>query len=137
MKKLCSYAGCKTVVEVQPGDRNPPRCELHPAQGFTPKQRPSHQYVNGRRLYNTSRWQKLRDRYAQHQPLCEHCLKAGLSVLGDEVDHIREIEDGGDPWGWDNLQHLCTAHHRAKTAREASKRRRKKKQNGFGCISDF
>lgn len=138
MKRLCSVAGCKAVVEVSPGDRNPPRCPAHPyTPTFVNKRRYSHQYINGKRIYTTPRWIALRSQYVAHQPLCEHCLKDGLIVAGNEVDHIREVIDGGDPWDWDNLQHLCHEHHRIKTGKEAVKRARKKKNNGFGSLSDF
>lgn len=138
MKKLCSVAGCKTVVEVDPGDRNPPRCTLHPfTSPIIPKRRYSHQYINGKRIYSTPRWIALRNRYSAFQPLCEHCLKAGLVTPGHDVDHIKEIEDGGDPWDWDNLQNLCKPCHNRKTGDEYKKRQRRKKNNGFGSLSDF
>jgi 5-methylcytosine-specific restriction protein A len=133
MKRLCSAAGCKEIVE-----DGSSRCPRHPLTPPTiPKRRYSHQYINGKRIYNTQRWVNLRNRYATHQPLCEHCLRVGLSVPGEEVDHVHELEDGGDPWDWDNLSHLCHSCHNRKSARERSKRRRKKGQNGFGSISDF
>lgn len=138
MKRLCSVAGCKAVVEVSPGDRNPPRCPAHPyTPTFVNKRRYSHQYINGKRIYTTPRWIALRNQYIAHQPLCEHCLKDGLIVAGHAVDHIVEIEDGGDPWDWNNLQHLCQPCHNRKTANEAVKRRRKKQNGGFGSLSDF
>ena len=45
---------------------------------------------------------------------CQGCGRAGRL----EVDHIVALEDGGDPWAFDNLQALCKACHQAKTRTE-------------------
>lgn len=135
--RLCTFSGCNSVVEVSHDYRDSPRCEKHARPSYTPKKRYEHHYHNGKNIYKSQRWVNLRNRYVAFQPLCEHHLKLDLVVAGEEVDHIIEIEDGGDPFDWDNLQHLCHACHNRKTAEEARKRRRRKKNNGFGSLSDF
>ena len=50
---------------------------------------------------------------------CRQCGRAGRL----EVDHIEALEDGGDPWAFDNLQTLCRTCHLAKTSRENRARR--------------
>ena len=40
---------------------------------------------------------------------------------GNEVDHVRPIQHGGDPWDRDNLQVLCRGCHVRKTRRENRK----------------
>ena len=37
---------------------------------------------------------------------------------GNQVDHIRPLDRGGDPWAAANLQSLCRGCHRKKTANE-------------------
>ncbi|MCE2494035.1 MAG: HNH endonuclease [Alphaproteobacteria bacterium] len=39
-------------------------------------------------------------------------------AYGNEVDHVRPLHKGGDPWEPANLQTLCRSCHIAKTARE-------------------
>lgn len=67
--------------------------------------------------YNTARWQRLRERKLSRDPLCqcERCEVLDENVLADEVDHIKPIERGGEPFAWDNLRSMAQAHHSAKT----------------------
>ena len=133
MRRLCTYPGCNTPVEVDPFDRSSPRCPLHPST-HVPKQRYAHHYHDGKNIYYSNRWKKLRQAYIEHQPLCEHCLKLDLITPASVVDHIKEIKDGGEAWSFDNLQSLCSTCHNRKTAIE---RRRRNKGNGFGSVNDF
>ena len=45
---------------------------------------------------------------------CQHCGAAGRL----EADHIKPLDDGGDPWALTNLQALCKPCHVAKTRAE-------------------
>jgi 5-methylcytosine-specific restriction protein A len=67
--------------------------------------------------YSTRRWQRLRRRKLQANPLCEceECQAAPLALPADNVDHITPIEEGGEPFAWSNLQSLAHAHHSRKT----------------------
>ena len=67
-----------------------------------------------KRLYNSKRWQATRKRVLFEQPLCAN----GCDAISTDVDHIKAIEDGGDPWARSNLQALCAPCHSRKTSRE-------------------
>lgn len=136
MRKICSAGGCKTVVTVSPLDRTSPRCEKHQKRLSDAKPRKvySHHYIDGKNVYKSSQWRKLRNLKASMNPHCEHCLKLGLVRPVKIVDHIVEIEDGGAVFELENLQSLCHACHEAKTAAEAKKR---KQNHGFDSVGDF
>lgn len=134
MLKICSAGGCKTVVTVDPLDRNPPRCEKHPYKPTKKRKVYSHHIVNGRNIYSTNEWKKLSKAKKRLNPLCEECERMSIYTPAKIADHIIEIEDGGSPYDINNLQSLCDPCHKRKTAQEAKKR---KDNNGFGSISDF
>lgn len=69
------------------------------------------------RLYSTSQWQKLREYKKHRSPLCEECLRHGVTTPAVLVDHIVPIDDGGAPFELDNLQSLCAACHNRKHAK--------------------
>jgi len=77
------------------------------------------------KFYNSSAWRKLRNRFIQVHPLCTHCMDEDRTTEAKEIDHIKAIEDGGEPLDWNNLQSLCKAHHTKKTNRERAERNRK------------
>ncbi len=65
-----------------------------------------------------SQWDKLKTRVKQRDNLlCQHCLRQGLVVTGITVDHIQPKAHGGTD-ALSNLQLLCEACHRQKTATE-------------------
>jgi len=103
----------------------------------TPKRRYEHQLHDGKYIYGTTRWRRLRDAYIRHNPLCELCSKVGLVTPGEVVDHVIELKDGGAPWDVGNLMTVCRECHQKKTGEEVKKRRRRKSNNGFGSLSDF
>lgn len=135
--RQCTFNGCTVAVEVPHGYRQSPRCETHQRPVTHSKREYSHHHVNGKNIYKSYRWTKLRKQYVLHQPLCEHCLRYDIVKPGKILDHIKEIEDGGEIWNVDNLALLCHACHNTKTGKEAVKRARKKGNNGFGSLSDF
>ena len=63
-------------------------------------------------------YRRVRDRVKQDQSLCPLCEAQGLTVAGDEVDHIVPLSRGGAEQDPVNLQHLCVPCHKAKTRRE-------------------
>ncbi len=136
-KRLCTYSGCKEIVDVPVGYRGSPRCERH-RRAVTPSERVyEHHHIDGKNIYKSQRWVKLRAEVIRQQITCQHCLAYGIVTPGIIVDHIIEIEDGGPVWDINNLQYLCRTCHNQKTAREAVKRRKKADNGGFGNISDF
>jgi 5-methylcytosine-specific restriction enzyme A len=72
-----------------------------------------------KRLYNSARWQALREAQLGKDPWCADCLGLGKHVFATEVDHIQPHR--GNPilfFDPDNLQSLCKPHHSGKTASE-------------------
>ena len=69
----------------------------------------------GQDFYNSGRWRKLRNWYVKSNPLCVHCKLEGVVNLGQVVDHIIPITDGGEKLSKGNLQTLCHLHHNQKT----------------------
>lgn len=69
--------------------------------------------------YTNPRWRATRARKLQINPYCECPDCTGKKIIADMVDHIKRIEDGGDPYDMNNLQsmrnHPC---HDRKRARE-------------------
>lgn len=66
-----------------------------------------------------------RERWLRRHPLCVHCAREDRAVPATVVDHIKPLADGGEDHE-KNFQSLCTNHHDAKTAAEATARSRKK-----------
>ena len=77
--------------------------------------------------YSGRRWIALRDYKLSLNPLCEHCESgiAGSKRVSPAtvVDHITPVIGKDDELFYvlDNLQSLCTYHHRRKTRRDNSK----------------
>lgn len=132
VKKLCSAPGCNTIVE-----GGGYRCPQHLTPTYTPKRQYDHHYHQGKAIYKSSWWLRLRAAQLAKEPCCQMCAQYGISTPANTVDHIVEISQGGAMDDPDNLQSLCSACHNTKTAKEAVKRRKKKKQNGFKSLSDF
>lgn len=131
MRKQCSFGGCNQIALT-----NNYRCEKH-VVSYTPKKRYEHHYHQGKNIYTSTRWVKLRKQFIRHNPICAHCEAQGIITPAYTVDHIIEIKDGGEIWDIDNLQSLCNPCHNTKTGDEKKKRTRRNKNNGFGLISDY
>ena len=69
-----------------------------------------------KRPYDSRRWRRLRKQKLNANPLCEYKLAcAGTLAIATEVDHRKPIDQGGDPWDWDNLVSTCKPCHLRKT----------------------
>lgn len=85
---------------------------------------PTHSRVNeqrthhNRRIYNSAKWKRTRERVLFEQPLCA----CGCGHIATDVDHIEPIETGGDPWARSNLQPLAASCHARKTNAEVRAR---------------
>ena len=77
------------------------------------------------KLYNTTRWRRLRAYYIKRNPLCCMCKDNNIIKEAYIVDHIREIADGGMMYDYNNLQSLCDPHHRSKTSKAVHRRNKK------------
>jgi len=74
-------------------------------------------------FYNSRAWRRLRKYHIQQYPVCKWCKEEGkLTIEKLIVDHIIEINDGGDMLNQDNLQTLCLSHHNQKTIWNKRKR---------------
>lgn len=65
-------------------------------------------------VYNTRKWQKLREQQLIKEPLC-----INFSICGNVAkiaDHIIEISQGGKPFDIDNLRSVCQSCHNTITA---------------------
>ena len=72
--------------------------------------------------YNTREWKELRKLALSLNPLCELCKKEGRLTPAKEVNHIIPAEkDKSKFFDLDNLQPLCSYHHRVVTRRDNSK----------------
>ena len=111
-KRPCSHPRCSALIEVNTGGY----CDEH-------KRKQQQEYDKDRgsaakRGYG-SRWQKARESFLAHHPLCVVCAGEGMTTLATVVDHI--IPHKGDLhlfWDTSNWQQLCEYHHNQKTATE-------------------
>ena len=73
-------------------------------------------------LHHSNLWRKESIAYRNANPLCEMCLPKRTTPVA-AVDHIHEIDDGGDPLNWGNLMSLCHSCHADKTAQMVKARK--------------
>ena len=65
-------------------------------------------------------WEKLREQILERDEcLCQPCLASGRVSVGTQVDHVVPKAQGGSDHH-SNLQAICAACHRAKTAAEST-----------------
>ena len=74
----------------------------------------------GRGVYKTKTWQMRRKQAIERDPFCAWTFRDGSRCqrLGEELDHVVPLDQGGKEYDADNLQLLCAEHHRLKTAIE-------------------
>ena len=66
--------------------------------------------------YTTGRWRRLRAVKLFHDPICFACDLRGRVVAADTVDHVKPINQGGEPFpALDGLMSLCASCHSHKT----------------------
>lgn len=80
--------------------------------------------AESKRLYASSRWLRLRRVVLAKRPLCEACLRAGVTMQANEVNHRVALRDGGAPFDEANLELLCKPCHSRATQTEQAARRR-------------
>ena len=72
-----------------------------------------------RRLYKTSRWQKLREQQLRRHPLCAKCQARGHVTPATVADHIEPHKGNERLFFQGALQSLCAScHSSAKQAEE-------------------
>ncbi|PHM36490.1 HNH endonuclease [Xenorhabdus innexi] len=107
--RACRKQGCpKTTIE------RSGYCTDHQHTGWQRYQQGKSRHARG---YG-SQWDKLKISVKQRDNhLCRPCLRQGRAVTGTTVDHIQPKAHGGTD-ALSNLQLLCEACHRQKTATE-------------------
>ena len=70
------------------------------------------------RCFKTKRWAMARRAVLDRDPICKVCD----NELSTEVDHIRPLSEGGDPYRLEGLQGICSPCHWAKSAGENARR---------------
>src|SRR5512143_2301916 len=79
------------------------RCKEHAAKREQETHSPEQ-----RKIYNSKKWKMTRRKMLG---LCAVCGE----VVGEEIDHIVPLAQGGAPYDPSNLQSLCAKHHAQKT----------------------
>lgn len=74
-------------------------------------------------FYQSSLWKRLRAFKLIQSPNCEECLKKGVVINAEMVDHVIQISRGGDRTNYENLMSLCNHCHAVKRAKESNKSR--------------
>ena len=100
-KRPCSYPGCPKLVHGR-------FCEEHTkmeAKRYEMYDRDPTVH----RKYGRA-WKRIRDSYAQAQPLCELCKQNGVLTPTAEIHHKIPLSEGGTH-ARDNLIALCKACH--------------------------
>lgn len=63
------------------------------------------------KLYNNTRWRKLRARQLSHYPLCAYCLRRGLTVEATVCDHCIPHKGDLKAFWAGPFQSLCAGCH--------------------------
>jgi 5-methylcytosine-specific restriction endonuclease McrA len=89
---------------------------FRPAPGPSPRRESS-----GDKIYDTRRWRRIRLLQLREFPICkfvddprhgEECQR-----VASQVDHVKPISSGGEPFDAGNLRSLCATAHSRITAR--------------------
>lgn len=104
MHKACLVAGCPRPAVFRG------RCMAHARE----RERVTHP-PERRAVYNARRWEWVRRRQLNAEPICE---VEGCDEYATDVDHIVPIKAGGPPYARENLRSLCGPHHSQKTRHE-------------------
>lgn len=93
-----------------------PTINKRPKKQFTNKSQEA--YRKRRKIYNTKRWQRMRDAKLMEQPLCYVCQLEGKTVLASQIHHLRTFTQEDDEnkmnalaYDSNNLVALCYHHH--------------------------
>ena len=86
------------------------------------KKDPDGNRVLRQKIYNTTRWKKLRAAFLSETPLCAECLAEGKITASQEVHHVVSFMNAAPDlarmrdlaYDWKNLQGLCDYHHNLK-----------------------
>jgi len=112
--KPCRHPSCSALVSDGSG-----YCIAHKRDRNANRYAGDNRGSRHKRGYGTA-WDKVR-RYVLTRDggLCQPCIKMGRVTEAKQVDHIMQKSEGGTD-DESNLQAICVACHKTKTAREAS-----------------
>ena len=124
LQYVCSWQGCRTLLNTKGYCDQHRLCVLEREK--IREQKRQNAFQNARRLndalYRTKQWRMMRKKIVQRYPYCAVC--GGIEKL--HVDHIHPPR-GNEALFFDiqNVQVLCEACHRQKTAAEIALRKGK------------
>ena len=113
----CRQPGCGALLST-PGYCDAHRVAMHRDYG-----RARRAFDSELGFYQSPRWRAVRAAFLREHPVCRACDALGLLVPAVVADHVQPLKDGGERFGWSNLQSLCVSCHNRKTARENAGRR--------------
>ncbi len=125
-KHPCAQQGCPKLTDKRYCDDHKPKRDAA-AKAAARLRWQDHEDAHPRESFDKRygpNWRRARLMHLHEHPLCVECEREGLVVGGTIVDHIVGIQDGGSILDPDNLQTMCDRHHREKTQRELTARRR-------------
>jgi hypothetical protein len=64
-------------------------------------------------FYKTARWQRLRKRQLEAEPLCQFCLERGIVTAANVVDHVVPHKGDWTAFVTGELQNLCEPCHKS------------------------
>ena len=70
-----------------------------------------------KQVYNSKAWAELRDLARGQDPFCVDCRLENKLVPWTDLDHKKDMAEGGEPLSLDNVEGRCHSHHSAKTSR--------------------
>lgn len=80
-------------------------------------------YSSHNSFYAGAKWRKLRAYKLSLDPFCRVCGEEGKLTAANEVDHIIPIiQDETLALDLNNLQSLCSFHHKQKTSQDSRKK---------------
>jgi 5-methylcytosine-specific restriction endonuclease McrA len=68
------------------------------------------------KVYHSQKWLNTRKAVLSRDPICQVCD----NELSTQVDHIKPLSQGGDPYALDGLQGICVPCHAVKSGRESA-----------------
>ena len=113
----CRHPGCPEVL-AKPG-----YCDRHSALVHRGYGRARRGFDSERNFYQSVRWRSVRAAFLREHPTCKACSALGYIAAAVVADHVQPLKDGGERFGWQNLQPLCVSCHNRKTARETAAKR--------------
>lgn len=99
-KRPCAKPGCPNLVKSG-------YCDEHRREKWRNDERPS----STRRGYDTD-WSKFRKWYLARHPFCTMCEREGRTKTADMIHHVKPLAEGGAKFDENNLQSICSYHHR-------------------------